>query len=132
MFTVPAVEKGRYYALQFIDMYTYVGSRATGNGVGSYLLAGVKWKGEKPRDIKSVIQSETDFAFTDGDQRRSDAIAGGQRRPGRGVWQEEAQPRERERTARGSRPGSACLNHRFGKLAQRAGRSIEVHGLLGV
>jgi hypothetical protein len=31
--TVPAVEKGRYYSLQFIDMYTfnfaYVGSRAT-------------------------------------------------------------------------------------------------------
>src|SRR5262245_27020754 len=42
--TVPAVEKGRYYSLQFIDMYTfnfaYVGSRATGNGAGSYLLAG--------------------------------------------------------------------------------------------
>ena len=36
MLTVPAVEKGRYYSLQFIDMYTfnfaYVGSRATGNG----------------------------------------------------------------------------------------------------
>ena len=38
--TVPAIEKGRYYSLQFIDMYTfnfaYVGSRATGNGAGSY------------------------------------------------------------------------------------------------
>lgn len=37
--TVPQVEKGRYYSLQFIDMYTfnfaYVGSRATGNGAGS-------------------------------------------------------------------------------------------------
>ena len=46
VFTVPAVEKGRYYSLQFIDMYTfdfaYVGSRATGNGAGSYLLAGPK------------------------------------------------------------------------------------------
>ena len=51
-FTVPAVEKGRYYSLQFIDMYTfnfaYVGSRATGNDAGSYLLAGPNWKGEKP------------------------------------------------------------------------------------
>jgi hypothetical protein len=46
VFTVPTVEKGRYYSLQFIDMYTfnfaYVGSRATGNDAGSYLLAGPK------------------------------------------------------------------------------------------
>ena len=53
VFTVPAVEKGRYYSLQFIDMYTfnfaYVGSRATGNGAGSYLLAGPSWKGETPQ-----------------------------------------------------------------------------------
>jgi hypothetical protein len=67
VFTVPEVEKGRYYSLQFIDMYTfnfaYVGSRATGNGAGSFLLAGPKWKGEKPKGIKSVIQSETELAF---------------------------------------------------------------------
>lgn len=67
VFTVPAVEKGRYYSLQFIDQYTfdfaYVGSRATGNGAGSYLLAGPKWRGEKPAGIKQVIRSETDFAF---------------------------------------------------------------------
>jgi hypothetical protein len=60
--TVPAVEKGRYYSLQFIDMYTfnfaYVGSRATGNGAGSYLLAGPKWKGQKPNGVKSVIRSK--------------------------------------------------------------------------
>jgi hypothetical protein len=65
--SVPTVEKGRYYSLQFIDMYTfnfaYVGSRATGNGAGSYLLAGPKWNGEKPKGIKSVIRCETDFAF---------------------------------------------------------------------
>ena len=65
--TVPAVEKGRYYSLQFIDMYTfnfaYVGSRATGNGAGSYLLAGLKWKGEKPNEIRQVIPCETEFAF---------------------------------------------------------------------
>jgi hypothetical protein len=65
--TVPAVEKGRYYSLQFIDMYTfnfaYVGSRATGNGAGRYLLAGPNWKGQKPKGIKSVIRSETEFAF---------------------------------------------------------------------
>jgi len=67
VFTVHEVEKGRYYSLQFIDMYTfnfaYVGSRATGKSAGSYLLAGPKWKGEKPKGIKSVIRSETEFAF---------------------------------------------------------------------
>jgi len=67
VFTVPAVEKGRYYSLQFIDMYTfnfaYVGSRSTGNGAGSFLLAGPNWKGEAPPGIKSVISSETQFAF---------------------------------------------------------------------
>src|SRR5262249_22317435 len=66
VFTVPAVEKGRYYSLQFIDAYTfnfaYVGSRATGNDAGSYLLAGPNWKGEKPAD-GDVLRSETDFAF---------------------------------------------------------------------
>jgi hypothetical protein len=67
VFIVPEVEQGRYYSLQFIDMYTfnfaYVGSRATGNGVGSFLLAGPRWSGETPRGIKSVIRSETDFVF---------------------------------------------------------------------
>src|SRR5258707_6949841 len=65
--TVPAVDKGRYYSIQFIDAYTfnfaYVGSRATGNGAGSYLLAGPNWKGPKPAGIKSVISCETEFAF---------------------------------------------------------------------
>jgi hypothetical protein len=65
--TVPAVEKERYYSLQFIDMYTfnfdYVGSRATGNEAGRFLLAGPNWKGETPAGIKAVIRSETEFAF---------------------------------------------------------------------
>jgi hypothetical protein len=65
--TVPAVEKGRYYSLQFVDMYThnfaYVGSRATGNGAGNFLLAGPRWSGRKPKNIKEVIRSETDFDF---------------------------------------------------------------------
>ncbi|RBP35355.1 hypothetical protein DES53_12222 [Roseimicrobium gellanilyticum] len=65
--TVPEVEKGRYYSLQFIDEYTfnfaYVGSRATGNEAGSFLLTGPGWKGEKPAGIKEVIPCETQFAF---------------------------------------------------------------------
>jgi hypothetical protein len=64
---VPTIEKNRYYSLQFIDMYTfnfaYIGSRETGNGAASHLLSGPNWKGEKPKGIKSVIRSETEFAF---------------------------------------------------------------------
>ncbi len=67
VFTVPAIDKDRYYSLQFIDMYTfnfaYVGSRATGNGAGHFLLAGPNWKGEAPEGITSVIRSETELAF---------------------------------------------------------------------
>jgi hypothetical protein len=67
VFVVPEVEQGRYYSLQFIDMCTfnfaYVGSRGTGNGAGSFLLAGPRWSGETPRGIKLVIRSETDFVF---------------------------------------------------------------------
>ena len=65
--SVPAIEKERYYSLQFVDMYTfdfaYVGSRATGNDAGNFLLAGPDWHGETPPGIKAVIRSETEFAF---------------------------------------------------------------------
>ncbi len=65
--SVPEVGGGRYYSLQFIDLYTfnfaYVGSRATGSGAGNFLLAGPHWSGEKPQGIKAVIRSETDFDF---------------------------------------------------------------------
>lgn len=63
--TVPAIEKKRYYSLQFIDAYTfnfaYVGSRTTGNEAGSFLLAGPEWKGEKPPGIKEIIHCETEI-----------------------------------------------------------------------
>lgn len=65
--TVPEVESARYYALQFIDLYTfnfaYVGSRTTGNGAARFLLVGPHWTGAKPEGIHSVIRAETDFAF---------------------------------------------------------------------
>ena len=65
--TVPAIEKTRYYSIQLIDAYTfnfaYIGSRATGNGAGSFLIAGPGWKGDKPAGVKAVITSETEFAF---------------------------------------------------------------------
>ncbi len=56
--TVPAAEKGRYYSIQLVDLYTfdydYIGSRATGNGAGSLMIAGRTRKGETPPGIKKV------------------------------------------------------------------------------
>ena len=65
--SVPEVEKGRYYSVQMIDMYTfnygYIGSRTTGNGAGAYMIAGPNWKGETPPGIKKVFRCETDFSL---------------------------------------------------------------------
>ncbi|SPQ01045.1 conserved exported hypothetical protein [Candidatus Sulfobium mesophilum] len=65
--TVPAIEKSRYFSVQLIDacthMVAYVGSRATGNDGGSFLIAGPRWKGETPKGIKNVFRMETDFAI---------------------------------------------------------------------
>ena len=65
--TVPVVEKGRYFSVQLIDLYTfnfaYIGSRATGNDGGSFLIAGPNWKGEKPDGVKMVIRSETEIVL---------------------------------------------------------------------
>ena len=50
---VPEVEKGRYYSVQLIDMYSfnygYIGSRATGNGAGCYMVAGPGLEGRDAR-----------------------------------------------------------------------------------
>ena len=65
--SVPEVQKGRYYSVQLVDMYTfnygYIGSRTTGNGAGDYMIAGPNWKGETPPGIKKVFRCETDFSF---------------------------------------------------------------------
>lgn len=67
VFSVPKIEAGRYYSLQFIDLYTfnfaYVGSRATGNDEGHFLLAGPRWEGETPPGIRQVIRCETELAL---------------------------------------------------------------------
>jgi hypothetical protein len=67
VFCVPEVEKTRYYSVQIVDMYTfnfgYVGSRATGNGAGCYMVSGPAWKGEKPAGVAKIFPSETEFAF---------------------------------------------------------------------
>jgi hypothetical protein len=65
--TVPEIEKQRYYSIQLIDAYThnfaYIGSRATGNEAGSFVIAGPDWKGEVPPGVKDVIRSETQFVL---------------------------------------------------------------------
>jgi hypothetical protein len=65
--SVPAVDKKRYYSVQLTDgntfNYGYIGSRATGNGAGDYLIVGPNWKGETPPGIKQVFRSTTDFSI---------------------------------------------------------------------
>jgi hypothetical protein len=64
--SVPAVEKGRYYSVMLCDgntfNYGYIGSRATGNDPGDYMVAGPSWKGEPPAGIKKVFRSSTQFS----------------------------------------------------------------------
>ena len=61
--TLPPIEKNRYFVFQMMDLYTfnfaYLGTRATGNGGGDFLIAGPTWKGNTPKGIKNVIRSET-------------------------------------------------------------------------
>jgi hypothetical protein len=64
--SVPAVEKSRYYAVQLEDgntyNYGYIGSRATGNEAGDYMVVGPDWKGATPPGIKKVFRSSTQFS----------------------------------------------------------------------
>jgi hypothetical protein len=65
--TVPPIEKDRYFSIQLVDAYTfnfdYIGSRATGNDGGSYLIAGPGWTGEAPPGVKRVIRAETELVL---------------------------------------------------------------------
>ena len=65
--SVPAVEKDRYYAVQLEDgntfNYGYIGSRATGNEAGDFMVVGPNWKGETPAGIKKVFHSTTQFSL---------------------------------------------------------------------
>jgi len=38
-----------------------LGTRTTGNGGGSYLVAGPNWKGQMPKGVQKVIRSETEL-----------------------------------------------------------------------
>ena len=65
--SVPAVDRSRYYSVQLCDgntfNYGYIGSRATGNDPGDYLVAGPGWTGEPPPGIRQVFRSSTQFSL---------------------------------------------------------------------
>ena len=65
--SVPNIEGNRYFSVQLIDGYTfnfaYIGSRATGNGGGNFLIAGPQWQGETPPGIDKVFRSGTSLAW---------------------------------------------------------------------
>src|SRR5580698_2805995 len=60
--TVPEIEKGRYYSIQFTDAYTfntdYAGTSTTGNSAANLLVVGPGWTGKTPNGVKKVIRSE--------------------------------------------------------------------------
>ncbi|HEX4772984.1 MAG TPA: DUF1254 domain-containing protein [Bryobacteraceae bacterium] len=63
--TIPSIEKNRYWVFQMMDLYTfnfdYLGTRATGNEGGRYLISGPRWKGTIPPGITKVLRPETEF-----------------------------------------------------------------------
>jgi hypothetical protein len=65
--SVPPVDKGRYYSVQLCDgntfNYGYVGSRATGNEAGDYMVVGPGWNGATPPSVKKVFKSSTQFSI---------------------------------------------------------------------
>lgn len=65
--TVPGMEGDRYFSVQLVDLYThnfaYIGTRATGNFGGTFLIAGPDWKGRKPRGVERVLRCETQLAL---------------------------------------------------------------------
>ena len=68
VYTIPEIEKERFYEVQLIDLYThnfaYISTVATGNVPGKYLLTGPDWNGEVPEGITEVIPCETQFLFS--------------------------------------------------------------------
>ena len=65
--SLPAVSKDRYFSVMLADAHTYnygyMGSRATGNKAGKYMVVGPDWKGEKPAGIDKVFRSLTPFSL---------------------------------------------------------------------
>jgi hypothetical protein len=64
---MPEIDRARYYDVQLVDLYTdnygYIGSRATGNGAGCYLVAGPDWTGQTPPGVAKAFRSETQLSL---------------------------------------------------------------------
>ena len=113
--TVPAIEKERYFSIQLIDAYTfnfdYIGSRATGNDGGSFLIAGPGWKGETPKGVKKVIRSETELVlavyrtqlFNPGDLDNVKKVQAGYKAQPLSAFLGQPHPRPRRRSISSSR-----------------------------
>jgi hypothetical protein len=65
--SVPAVDPKRYYSVMLCDAntcnYGYIGSRATGNEAGDYMVVGPDWKGATPPGVKKMFRSSTQFSL---------------------------------------------------------------------
>ena len=65
--SVPQMDVGRYYGVQFIDLYThnfdYVGTRTNSGRSERVLVAGPSWSGELPTGLRRVVQSETNLVM---------------------------------------------------------------------
>jgi hypothetical protein len=65
--SVPGMEGDRYFSVQLVDLYThnfaYIGTRATGNFGGTFLVAGPDWNGKKPRGVEKILRCETQIAL---------------------------------------------------------------------
>ena len=59
--------KDRYYVISVMNMWTDVfasiGKRTTGTAPGNFLIAGPKWQGTAPADIKETYRSSTRYAW---------------------------------------------------------------------
>jgi hypothetical protein len=59
--------KGRYIVMQALNMWTddfaSVGTRNTGNEAGNFLIAGPKWNGTAPSDVKQTFKCSTRYAW---------------------------------------------------------------------
>jgi len=59
--------KGRYFVIQLMNYWTddfaSIGSRTTGTAAGNFLIAGPKWHGTPPPDIKDVYHCSTRFGW---------------------------------------------------------------------
>ena len=67
--TVPDTN-GRYYVIALFDMwsnvFTSIGKRNTGTGAANFLIAGPRWQGTLPADVKEVFRSPTRFVWVNG------------------------------------------------------------------